>query len=583
MVPIPSPGWYCNRTSAIYTARDTYYGISFAPDGRYDGHVPDPTAGTPGHPGYFVQADIDAEALVPDSFNVSVTNAWNATYDSVVATVTVKCVTNWSGTTPYLRAALVQTNDFATSPGSNGEMHFENVVQAMYPDATGTTIPATWTAGTTNTYVIKGAVPNWVDKAGAPYMVVWLQDDANKVIQQAAKSTGLPSIPLDVAPTAVASPSGLVCATSPGSLTHTVTLKNPGLSGTLTSAQLYYKIDAGSYTNYSWSGSLAPGASASVSVPAISLTFTASGYHTIIDSVALPNGGADLNPANNVIGTSFYMESNAGLTLPFATSFETSDPAYYKTDNLKDGHTWGTWQTGTSALLGHTGTYAAGYPFFDFPAGESNTLVLPKVVLYTPAKENISFWVAYSQQNTSNTDKLELVYSPDCGVTWNSAWSMSGSAMVTLPANTSAYSYPTSPSQYKNYVVNLGSVPASGTAMLGFRATQGGGNFVFVDDINIVTTEGVENISTATSTDINIYPNPSKNEATLTFKLTNESDVQVQISDVSGRMIGVLANGKMDAGAHSFPINTNALPNGVYNVTIHTDGGTFNQRLTVVQ
>src|SRR4051812_7788085 len=40
MVPIPSSGFYCNRTRDIYNRVDRYYGINFAPDGRYDGHIP---------------------------------------------------------------------------------------------------------------------------------------------------------------------------------------------------------------------------------------------------------------------------------------------------------------------------------------------------------------------------------------------------------------------------------------------------------------------------------------------------------------------------------------------------------------
>ncbi|MCW3123888.1 MAG: C-terminal target protein [Flavipsychrobacter sp.] len=582
MVPIPSAGFYCNRTSAIHTARDSYYGITFAPEGRYDGHVPDPASTYPGHPGFFTQADIDAQALVPDSFAITITSAWNATYDTIVANVQVKCVTNWTASsgTPRLRIAMVQTNDFLSSPGSNGETHFENVVQGMYPDALGTSLPTTWTTGMTNNYVIKCAVPNWVDKTGAPYIVGWMQDDGNKIIQQAAKSTALPSIPVDAASSSTSATS-LVCATGTLSAVHSAVLKNTGLTP-LTSATIYYKADAGAYASFPWTGTLAPGATATVTLPATSVTVAASAYHTFIDSVAMPNGSADVNAANNVSGASFFVENSTAMNLPYGTSFEATDTIYYASNTAKDGSVWGKWQTGTTGVyLGHSGTYAMGFPLINYGVGDVNSFVLPIVNIATPANTSLKFWVAYSQQTTSNTDKLEVINSTDCGANWTVLSTVSGASAVTLPASTTAYSYPTSPTSYKAYSVSLSGLTA-GSNMLAFRATDGGGNFMFVDDINIVSSTAVENIAGASSA-ISIFPNPAKDEATLSFELSAASNVHVQVVDGLGRVVNMVANENMTSGAHTLNINTATLASGVYNVMIHTDGGTTTERLTVIK
>jgi len=596
MVPIPSAGWYCNRTTALYTWRDTYYSVPFAPYGRYDGHVPDPTCGSPagssaGHPGCLTQADIDAEALVPDSFTMSVTNAWNATFDSVTAVVTITSTANWTGTTPYLRVALCETNDFVSSPGSNGETHFENVVQQMYPSsgAFGTLLPTSWPMGTTHTYTITGAVPSYVDKAGSPRIVVFLQDDANKVISQAAQASPLPGIATDISSTTttVAATSGFVCAGGSYSGTHNVTIKNPGVTNTLTSATIYYSVDGGAYTSYAWTGSLAPGATTTVTMPSITITSPAvvGSYHTIKDSVAMPNGSADINPANNVSGTSFYIESTTAMPMPYTTSFEhyyvtTGDSLYYFTDHLHDGTIWGIWQTGTTGVyLGHSGTYAPGFPLINYPAGSQNSIVLPEVNIPTPASTSITFWVAYSQQTTANTDKLELVSSTDCGGTWTPLWSMTGASMVTLPASSTAYSYPTSPSQYKNYNVKLSAL-SSGNALLAFRATDGGGNFLFLDDVSIYSSVDVKQVA-ATSSEMKIFPNPAKTEATLSFSTSGESNVSVQIVDELGRVMSTVANEQMNAGDHNITINTSAFANGVYNVVVRTEGGINTTHLSV--
>jgi hypothetical protein len=309
------------------------------------------------------------------------------------------------------------------------------------------------------------------------------------------------------------------------------------------------------------------------------------GYHTVVDSVGMPNGIADINPANNNSGTSLFVENSAGVPVHYSTSFEDlTDTLYYKTDNTNNGDKWNIWQTGTTGVyLGHTGTYAAGFPFINYSAGTVNSILLPEINFTNPSHSLLTFWVAYSQQSTSNTDKLEVIYSKDCGATWTSAWTdPSTSAMVTLPASTSAYSYPTSPTQYKQYSTHFAGLTA-GPTLVGFRATDGGGNFIFVDDVDIsISTVGVANV-VPNSENINVFPNPAQDEATLSFNLTEKSDVEVTVVNELGRVVATVANAKMEEGPHTFNINTEAMPTGVYNIVIHTAGGTNTQRLSVVK
>jgi hypothetical protein len=587
MVPIPSAGFYCNRTSAIFTARDAYYSVPFAPYGRFDGHVPDATMSSPGHPGFFTQADIDSEAAVASPFTMTMTSVWDPTFSNITTTINVTCVAAYSGTL-YLRTALIETNDFPTAPGTNGETHFANVVQAMYPSPLGTSIAGTWTVGMTNSYTITGACPNFVDKNGAPYMVAWIQNDLDKRIAQAAKSAALPGISLDVAASTTSGLPTFVCGSGTYSeLSHTATIKNSGTT-TLTSATVYSLAD-GSGTPAAttpWTGSLAAGATTTVTIGAVPFTITgAGGYHTIIDSVGMPNGIPDVNPANNLSGGTFFVENSTGVPIHYSTSFEDlTDTAYYKTDIANNGYKWNIWQTGTSGVfLGHTGTYAAGFQLRSFSAGTVNSIILPELNIPNPSHTLVSFWVAYSQQTTGNTDKLECIYSTDCGANWTPFWTdPSTSAMVTLPASTTANSYPTSPSQYKQYSAKLTGATA-GPMLVAFRATNGGGNFLFVDDVDIsFSTVGVTNVI-PTSENISIYPNPTKEEATLSFTLTQNTDVHVQIVDGLGRVMMVVANEKMDAGSHSYTLNTSSLASGIYNVLIHTEGGMKTERLTVIK
>jgi hypothetical protein len=147
----------------VNDARRSYYAVTSAPSGKYDGGI---AAGS-GHPASFTQANIDTRAAVAAPFNMTVTATWDASYDSVDVTVNIASVTPVTGS-QTLHVAMIQTWNFPTPPGSNGETHFENVVQEMYPSASGTALP---TISSTHTVTLRGKVPNFVDKGAQPRIV----------------------------------------------------------------------------------------------------------------------------------------------------------------------------------------------------------------------------------------------------------------------------------------------------------------------------------------------------------------------------------------------------------------------------
>lgn len=572
MEPIPSSGWYYLRAKTVNDARRSYYSISSAPSGKYDG-----TATGSGHPASFTQANIDAEYAVLSPFNVTVTNAWNGTYDGVVTTVTVEAVTAYTtAATLNLRAALVQTDNFSAPPGSNGETHFENVVQAMYPDANGTAMPSTWAVGETHVYTLTGSVPNFVEKDEAPFMVVWLQDETDKNIKQAAKATPLPPVPNDAGITAVTG-SNLTCvADGPYVVSHSVTLKNSG-SNALNTADIYYKVGSGAMASIPWTGSLASGATATVALPTVSVTVAGPSYVVVYDSVANPNGSSDNSVMNNPNGKALFLQSTNAAALPYATSYESADAGkFYTSDDNADGESWNVY-TG-SATFGKTGTNAAGFECYAYLAGETEVITLPNVA-NSPIGE-MTFWVAYCQYDAGvENDKLEVVYSTNCGSSWNSVWSAAGTALSTTAATHSSFA-PTA-GTYVKKTVSMSSVPTG--AMLGFRGTSDYGNNMWVDDVNITSSPTSVNAVAGADMAISVFPNPARDNAVLSFNLNAQAKVTVTVMDVAGRTVAQVMNGDLHAGNHQLTINTADLASGIYNIVMTTDAGTTTQRLSVVK
>ena len=91
-----------------------------------------------------------------------------------------------------------------------------------------------------------------------------------------------------------------------GSQNIQVQLRNTG-SITLTSANIAWNVNGGGSTNFAWSGSLVPGAIATVTVG--SFTFPG-GPHTISATVSAPNGGSDQDPNNNTVTKSILICSS---------------------------------------------------------------------------------------------------------------------------------------------------------------------------------------------------------------------------------------------------------------------------------
>jgi len=576
--PIPSAGPIYNQYKTITDARSIYYSVPFAPYGRLDGTIQ--PGGSPGHVAYLTAASINTEQAIASPFNMTVSYAWSPAGDSVTATVNITAVSAYapSGANLKLRIGILEHMQFATPPGTNGETDFPNVVREMVPDANGTQLPNAWTASMNQSFTVKGKVPTIVDKNNTECrLVAWIQNDADKSVAQAAVSTHV-GVPTDISSTKIAPASPIACSATSATVTSTATLKNTGTT-TLTSAKVYARADNSStYVTATWTGSLAPGATTTVSVPAVTLTV---GTRAIIDSVALPNGANDVNIGNNVQNSQVIVINPATVPLPITQNFEgtggfptgwyTFDPAY----------TGKTWINGSGTGLAHNASnYMPWYKIGTYASGSVGYLITP--IPSGSGQRTLEFYQAYAQNTAANNDKLEVVYSTNCGTSWTSVWSAAGSALATT-APTTTYWLP-SPSStttdWKLRSISLASAPAN--AMIAFRATAGGGNNLFIDDINLRTgPAGVGNVINSNS--ISLYPNPARESATLEFTLEKGGVVAVNVLDAVGRTVANVANTAMAQGAQHINIPTANLAAGVYNITIQTEEGSVTQRLSVVK
>ena len=88
---------------------------------------------------------------------------------------------------------------------------------------------------------------------------------------------------------------------------------------------------------------------------------------------------------------------------------------------------------------------------------------------------------------------------------------------------------------------------------------------------------------TASSINLNIYPNPAKESATAYFTLDHSANVQVKVIDELGRTVNNIPAQSMNSGNQTINIGTNLLAAGVYTVAVEVDGALFTQKLSITK
>lgn len=95
---------------------------------------------------------------------------------------------------------------------------------------------------------------------------------------------------------------------------------------------------------------------------------------------------------------------------------------------------------------------------------------------------------------------------------------------------------------------------------------------------------GVENSNM--SNDIvlgNAFPNPTAAQAVITFELPAVNTITLDLVNVYGQQVAVIANGEFAAGAHKVTVNTDELASGVYFYNLRTNDQVLSKKLVVAK
>ena len=96
-----------------------------------------------------------------------------------------------------------------------------------------------------------------------------------------------------------------------------------------------------------------------------------------------------------------------------------------------------------------------------------------------------------------------------------------------------------------------------------------------------ISTVGV--VEFAKESSIGIYPNPAKDYAVVGIKLNDRSTVEINIFDVTGKLVYTNKADEVFAGTNEIKINTSEFATGAYNVVVKTSEGISTEKLIITK
>ncbi len=204
--------------------------------------------------------------------------------------------------------------------------------------------------------------------------------------------------------------------------------------------------------------------------------------------------------------------------------------------------------------------------------GTADEFITPSIDMSAINSPVFTFKIAQRQRSSGDMDRLRVYTSTNCGQTWIQRYSKTGTPLSTGTATTSSTWAPTS-SEWRTETVNINAIANNSNVRFKFTFDSGGGNSIYLDDINILGVVGID-APDAGIQQFGVYPNPIQDNSIVSFSLDDAQNVSLQLFDMSGRMVLDMYNGDLAAGQHQFPIQTaEKLTSGMYFVRLTTAEG----------
>ena len=469
----------------------------------------------------------------------------------------------WSGAQTW---DVQQWDDGITEGGSSGSPLFDQnhrIIGQLYGGLSGCSgsvengegdsygrFGISWNTGTTSATRLR----DWLDPGNSGVLILDGYPDGFVAAALDANASAINDVPATTCSNSV----------SPG-----VTILNQG-SSNLTSVNIQYQWNNGASQVQSWSGNLAQGQSAVVTLPAQTLI---AGTNTLSVTLTNPNNGTDENLNNNALtATVNYIDAGSSTSLPYLNDLTNTAFPYagWQLTNNDGGITWA--QTTVA-----NGGGVLKYDCYNYDVqGEVDDFVTSPFAINSNSV-SLNFKVAHVRYNNQYTDQLQVAVATSCEGPWEILYDKAGSVLATAANSTQEYTSPAA-ADWRAECVDL-SNRFGQNLFVKFIATNGYGNNIYVDDItmNEVDCNGQTQVLELNQYDsIQLYPNPANETAMISVPAYFGNDIQIVIYNALGQTMQQFKR----ANNGSVQLELNSLSEGFYQVRV--EGKNVNQSVRLV-
>ncbi len=457
--------------------------------------------------------------------------------------------------------------------GPQGEVISTTTSTSLYTKSYQITLPAD----------LKGVI---LEKHKLDVVAFVASASGNQIMSGAEAPVTLPpGVTTDLSMTSNTTPNGDYCDYGAGAA---VTVTN-NFNKTISAFDVSYYV-GGTPTTKSFSGSLAKGASTTVTFDPVTLSggVTKISYGAPTNILDDQGGGlVDTNSANNMGGVSYlYTVNNNAFDTELEEDFESYSRGDMEIDDAHRDESGGTNdymvvdkdQGGVSQDLGafEDSDNSFRFDIFDWENGQIGALYYDKLDLSSNEDVKISFDYAYANENSSSDASFKIQISTNCGSTWIDAWAKAGDDLETSGRVSGAWFYPEE-DDWASASIDADYLQGQSDVILRVVAARNsGGNSLYFDNLRVwdAKSTGLAGVEKA---EIGISPIPTSDVLNLSGTATVLSIVNALGQNIQA------SEWTATKSAEGTQLNVNQLESGVYFVEILVEGEKRAERFVIAR
>lgn len=323
----------------------------------------------------------------------------------------------------------------------------------------------------------------------------------------------------DITITGVASPGIVHCNPEP---VVSFYVSNFG-STTVFSFDVSYAVNSGNnFTKHFSNAQLGVGQQKLFALDPVSLQ---DGYSTIVITVSNPNGVPDISN-NNTISFTNIVDTSTDKP-PLRMTFDNPSEVPWQIASPSDQLDWESISTSKQQSV----TYKS---FTNSRVGEESWLVSP-ILDFSLGTYSLFFDASYAQKIPAD-DRLRIVASTDCGLTYNLVI-MDYAASIFSVAPKFTEWFPETDEDWKKQYVSLEALAGKQNVRIALVAHNNNGNNLFLDNIEFFAGDDPNPPLTTVPYQFYYSEQNSNSDLAITFSLSKKSDVRIQIYGMQGNVI----------------------------------------------